>query len=534
MVGLVRSNLVVATGTATSRITGLARIIVFASLVGQTSVADAFEIANNAPNAIYELLIGGVFSASLVPLMVAIFRRNTRQAENDDLNAVFSTALLALIAITTAAVIAAGWIFHLFTLSPADNIDVLEFRQAGTLLTRIFVVQIFFYGVAALCTAVANARGRFVAGAWSPALANLVTIAILLMLPYTGADQPPSIANIANLSPTTWTLGLSTTVGIVVLALVQFAAMRRSGIRIAFRPSMGNDAVRSLLRLSTWSIGYVVANQVALVVIKNLASPGSGFVDAYTKAFVILQLPHGLLAVSIATTFLPRLTEEHARDRQDEFAARISQGVRATILLTLPTSIIAVIAAKPIVTLLLGHGNFDLVAIDSTSRALSGMAIGLVGFSVYLFVLRGFYAKGDTRTPFIINMVENAINITLAVVLVDALDVFGLGLAFAIAYLIGALIAAVWLDLSTPSWSTFDLLVPLARYVVAGGTSAAVVWATTNALPSAGPLDSSFTVLAAAIAGISSFILVLTLLRDGDLRHATRLYLERNTTKSSR
>ena len=73
MVGLVRSNLLVATGTATSRITGLARIIVFASIVGQTSVADAFEIANNAPNAIYELLIGGVFSASLVPLVVAIW-----------------------------------------------------------------------------------------------------------------------------------------------------------------------------------------------------------------------------------------------------------------------------------------------------------------------------------------------------------------------------------------------------------------------------------------------------------------------------
>ena len=534
MVGLVRSNLVVATGTATSRITGLARIIVFASIVGQTSVADAFEIANNAPNALYELLIGGVFSASLVPLVVAIFQRNTRDARNDDLDAVFSTAIVALLAITAIAMLAAGWVFRLFTLSPADDIDVEAFRQAGTVLTRIFVIQILFYGLAALCSGVANARGRFVVGAWSPVLANLVTIAILLLIPYTGADQPPTIANIATLSPTTWTLGLSTTIGILVMALVQFTAMRRSGIRLSFRPSLSNDAVRSLLRLSTWSVGYVVANQMALVVIKNLASPGSGFVDAYTKAFVILQLPHGLLAVSIATTFLPRLAEKHASGRHEEFAARISQGIRATILLTLPASIIAVISAKPIVTLLLGHGNFDSLAIESTSRALSGMAIGLVGFSVYLFVLRGFYAKGDTRTPFIINVIENTVNIVLAIVFVDSLDVFGLGLAFAIAYLVGALIAAVWLDLSTPSWSARDLVVPLARHLMAGGSAAVVAWATSHALPASGPLDSSLTVLATAATGITAFVSVLTLLRDGDVRHLVRLYLERNTTKSSR
>jgi putative peptidoglycan lipid II flippase len=278
----------------------------------------------------------------------------------------------------------------------------------------------------------------------------------------------------------------------------------------------------------------VLANQLALVVIKNLANPGSGFVDAYTKAYVILQLPHGLLAVSIATTFLPRLAEKHASGMHEEFSSRISQGIRATILLTLPASIIAVIAAKPIVTLLLGHGNFDSLAIENTSRALTGMAIGLVGFSVYLFVLRGFYAKGDTRTPFVINVVENAVNITLAIVFVDSLDVFGLGLAFSVAYLIGALIAAAWLDLSTPSWSARDLVLPLARHLVAGGAAAVIVWATTRALPASGPLESSLTVVASAVAGITAFVSVLTLLRDGDLRHLARLYLERNTTRSSR
>ena len=534
MSGLVRSNLLVASGTATSRITGLARIIVFASIVGQTSVADIFEIANNAPNAVYELLIGGVLSASLVPLVVSIMRRDATAIRHRDLDAVYSTSLVLLAIVTTAAVLGAGWIFRIFTLSPSADVDVTAFRSAGTLLTRIFVVQIFFYGITALSSAVLNARGRFTMGAWSPALANLITIGILFLVPLTGADDPPSIANISSMSATTWTLGLSTTLGIAVMALVQWTTMYRAGIRISFRPSFANDSVRELLRLSTWSVGYVLANQLALVVIKNLATPGSGLVDAYTKAYVIFQLPHGLLAVSIATTFLPRLAEKHRAGRNEEFASRISQGIRATILLTLPASIGAVLLAEPLVSLLLGHGNFDLAAIESTSRALRGLAIGLVGFSTYLFVLRGFYAKGDTRTPFLINLVENAINIALAIALVDSLDVFGLGVAFAIAYLSGAVIAAVVLTATTPLWSISHVARPFGRYLVAGSAMSIVTWVTARSLPVEGALQSLKTVLLAGVPGIAAYLVVLVVMRDDDLRHAARLYLERKTTKSSR
>ena len=534
MSGLVRSNLLVASGTATSRITGLARIIVFASIVGQTAVADIFEIANNAPNAVYELLIGGVLSASLVPLVVSIVRRDSTASSHRDLDAVYSTSLVLLAAITAVAVLGAGWIFRIFTLSPSAEVDVAAFRSAGTLLTRIFVVQIFFYGMTALSSAVLNARGRFTMGAWSPALANLITIGILFLVPLTGADNPPSIANISTMSATTWTLGLSTTLGIAVMGFVQWATIHRAGIRISFRPSFRNDSVGELLRLSTWSVGYVLANQLALVVIKNLASPGSGLVDAYTKAYVIFQLPHGLLAVSIATTFLPRLAEMHRAGRSEEFAGRISQGIRATILLTLPASIGAVVLAEPLVSLLLGHGNFNLTAIESTSRALSGLAIGLVGFSTYLFVLRGFYAKGDTRTPFFINLAENAINIALAIALVDSLDVFGLGIAFAIAYLFGAVIAAVVLAATTPMWSITHLARPLGRYVVAGSAMSLVTWVTSQSLSAEGALQSLATVLLAGVPGIAAYLVVLVVIRDQDLRNVARLYLERKTTKSSR
>ena len=75
------------------------------------------------------------------------------------------------------------------------------------------------------------------------------------------------------------------------------------------------------------------------------------------------------------------------------------------------------------------HGQFDPVDSANTARALAGLAIGLAAFSVYLFTLRGFYAHQDTRTPFVMNVVENLLNIVLALLLVGRYGVLGLGLA---------------------------------------------------------------------------------------------------------
>jgi len=180
---------------------------------------------------------------------------------------------------------------------------------------------------------------------------------------------------------------------------------------------------------------------VALVVIKNLAEPGSGNVDAYSKAYAFFSLPHGLLAVSIATTFVPDLARAVAQNSKTEFVSRFNSGLKLTALATIPASLGLFVFAKPLVAALLQYGNFDADAATNTARALTGLSVGLVGFSVYLFILRGFYSYGDTRTPFFINLFENALNILLAILLVERFDVLGLGLAFSSAYLISSIVA---------------------------------------------------------------------------------------------
>ena len=531
MTGLVRSNLVVATGTAVSRLTGLIRIVVFGIIVGQTSLADAFDSANNSPNAIYELLIGGVLSASLVALFAQFIERDDHQdGKEKSQDAIISVSLIALVIITSLAVICAPAIFHIFSLNPAQGIDVQAFRSVGTSLTRIFVFQIFFYGLSALTSALLNARKLFFAAAWSPVLANVVTIGSFLLLPLTSAGSDLSIDSVRNDQTAMWVLGLGTTLGIATMAITQVLVVRRHGFTFSFLPQFRHPAVVKLIQLSTWTLGYVAANQVALVVIKNLASPGSGGVDAYSKAFVLLQLPHGLLAVSIATTFVPDLARMFHRGDHIEFSSTMARGIRLTAMLTFPASVGLFVLSKPLIGLLFQHGNFTDSAAINTARALSGLALGLAGFSVYLFVLRGFYARNDTRTPFFINLVENALNIVFAVALVDRFGVLGLGIAFSIAYIVSAVIALVVLESTEVDIKMSALAFSLLRIASAAAVMGLVVWIVSNAIGSNAGIGSITRVISGTVIGAIAYAMALTALGDQELRS----YLSSKMTRSSR
>lgn len=523
--GLMRSNLTVAAGTAMSRVTGLIRIVIFGIVIGQTALADAFDAANNAPNAVYELLIGGVLSASLVPLF-------TRYLEDDDHEAtesIVSVTLVALVVCTALAVLAAPVIFHLFSLYPAAGIDVVQFRRAGTLLTRIFLVQIFFYGVSALASALLNARRRFFAAAWSPVLANCVTIGFLLLIPLTTTDTPPSLIDVLDRPVFKWLLGLGSTLGIAAMAITMIVAVRCSGVVLRFKPRFSHPAVRRLLALSLWTLGYVAANQIALVVIKNLASPGSGNVDAYAKAMILLQLPHGLLALSIATTFVPDLARFVAKSDSAGFSEHMTYGVRLTALLTFPAAAGLLVLSQPIIGLVLQHGNFNAVASANTSRALVGLSIGLIGFSLYLFVLRGFYAHNDTRTPFFINLGENALNIAFAFLLVGRYGVLGLGLAFSLAYFISAILALFVLHRKVPAFDSISVLRSLWTITLSSCLMAAVVAVSTRFIGSDVGLGALSRVMVGVTVGCLCYWLLLRIFRVGELQMLT----QRKSTESS-
>lgn len=518
----------VAIGTAMSRLTGLLRVIVFGVIIGQTSLADAFDGANNSPNSIYELLVGGLLAASLVPL----FTRFAEDKDDEATETVVSTSLIVLALATIVAIVAAPYIFRLFSLYPSPLVDADQFRRAGTALTRIFLIQIFFYGLTAIGSALLNSRRRFFAAAWAPVLSNIVSITLLFIIPFT-RDGVPDLTDVLNDHTFFWLLTMSSTGGVMAMGLILIPALRKADVPFRFRPNFSHPAVRTMVKLSSWTFGFVVTNQISLVIIKNLAEPGSGNQDAYSKAFTFFMLPHGLLAISIATTFVPELVRRVRAGDIEGFATWTTSGVRWISLLTIPSSVAIVILANPIITALLEHGNFDSVASNNTARALAGFSVGLAGFSVYIFALRGFYAHEDTRTPFYINLFENILNVVLALFLVGRYGVLGLGLAFGIAYMISAVVVLWLLHKKYGAVHWVRLVALLWRTTLASALMGFVVWVLEGLLEAQSDMAQLAELFLCISAGFIVYVGALYVFRVSEVRNVQALLPGRATDVTS-
>jgi putative peptidoglycan lipid II flippase len=478
---LLKDNLVVAAGTALSRITGVARLLAVYGLA--VSLRDVYLQANNTPNIVYELILGGILTATLVPL----FTQHLEEHDEEATSAVVSTTLVALVGLTLVALVVAPALIFLYGSNVDPDIDESQYLRVGVYLSVLFVPQVFFYGAMALGSSLLNARRRFFAAAWAPVLNNLIVVTVLLVAARMGSSAP-TIERVDDELGLLLLLGLGTTSGIAAMALSLLPALRRAGVRIRFRPSLRHPAVRAAGGLSGWTLGYVIANQVAAQTVIVLANGVEGTFTTYQVGFIFFQLPHGLLAVSLMTTFQPDLARAFVQRAWPQFHARLLQGLRLLVSVMVPAAVgyltlaLLVVALGPDTTLFGPGGRFDQAV--PIARALAGFAPGLLGFSVYLFVLRGFYAVQDTRRPFWINAAENVVNIVLALVLIVPLPLLtGLTVAYSIAYISAAALAIAVLLRRLPKG--FDLrgfVATLLRCLAAAAAMAAAVTVTVLAL----------------------------------------------------
>jgi putative peptidoglycan lipid II flippase len=478
---LLRANLLVASGTALSRLTGLVRTSLILVLLADT-LSDAYVNANNTPNMIYELILGGILTAALVPLFTDDLERGDGQ---DGTSAIISFALVALAGVTLIAFVGGPLLILLFG-TGSDPALRDDYVQVGIVLSLLFAPQVFFYGLMAVWSALLNAHNRFMAAAWAPVLNNLVAIATLIVAGSVIADTP-DLATAIDDPTILWILGAGTTLGIALMALSLYPAVRRTGVRLRFRFQPKHPAVRRAIALSGWTLGYVIANQIAVVVIQILAEPGSGGTTRYQVAFQWFQLPHALLAVSIMVTFQPLLGRADSRGDRTEFNRQLLLGFRILGLLIIPAAVGYVALPKGLdARTFVATG--ELAQVLDVTGIIAGFAIGLPGFSTYLYALRGFYAMKDTRTPFFINCVENAINIVAAIAFVRWWGVVGLALAFGVAYNLAAVIAVVVLARRSPGFDLRGLAATWAKLVLAAAVMGGFVYGVVSLMAPASAL----------------------------------------------
>jgi putative peptidoglycan lipid II flippase len=307
-------------------------------------------------------------------------------------------------------------------------------------------------------------------------------------------------------------LGLGTTAGVVAMALVLIPAVRGAGARYRWHWAPRHPAVRKLGRLSGWTVGYVAANQVAFFVVLVLAYRTRADVSIYLAAFTFFQLPHGLLAVSVMTALAPEFAQRHQADDVAGLRASFGTGLRMLLLTMIPAGIGMALLSRPLIRALLDHGDFRASAVAPTADALRAFAIGLLFFSVYLYVVRTFSSMQDTRTPFVLNVVENGVNIVTAFALYEWRGVEGLAWSWTVAYAVGAFAAVVALRRRLGRLDGHAMLATAARVVVALVPAGAAIVAIDRAVGAATFAGAATALVVAGAVGAAVFAIGVQLL----------------------
>jgi putative peptidoglycan lipid II flippase len=494
---LAGATLGMAVGTTLSRVTGVARVIALTTALGGAGFADGYNLANTTPNIVTDIVIGGVLSATFVPVFVDHLATRRGREAWEAISAVVTVTVTVLLVATVAFFILTPEIVHLYTVTN-HNPDVAAQQGEATFLLRWFVPQLTCYGLIALFTALLNTRGKFAMPMFVPIANNLVVIVVLLW--FHAAVPHPSLATMSSHHSALVVLGIGTTLGVVVQTVLLTPSLIRARLHVRFLWRPTHEAMRTITRLAGWTFGWVVANQVALVVILALAdgvtTPGA--VSSYTYAYTFFQLPYGVVAVSVMTAVTPSLAARWAQRDMVAFRHRMAFGLRGILAIIIPSAVGMVLLAHPLINLVLAHGAETSAEADSTAAALALFSIGLPGFCTFLYMVRIFQAMQDTRTAFRLYVVENGINIVFGVLLVGPLGVRGLALSLSIAYTLAALLAMAVVRQRVGGLGGDDLTTPVKRVLAASGVMAAAVVVALNISGA----NSGFGLLARVVAAV--------------------------------
>jgi len=505
-----RSTGVMVAGTMLSRLTGFGRNVALAYAIGQNRLTDAYNVANTTPNIVYELILGGVLSASLVPLFVAHLRKvddgTTGEADPwREISAVFTLVVTVAVLTSLAFVMAAPWIIDLY-LSDSATADQ---RSIATTLLRLFGPQVVFYGLITVTTAVLEARRRFAAPKFAPVTNNIVVIATILALPHVARDL--DVSQFRGDSGGLLLLGLGTTAGVAAMAVAQVVRLGAAGARLRPVWAPGSPMVRRLIRLSGWTVGVVATNQVALWITINLATGAEGAQTAYTNAYIFFLLPHGVYAVSVASAMAPEMAEHWALGDIAGLGRRVVDGLRRTLAVLAPAAVGLAVTAGPLVTAVLQHGRFGADDARTTATTLACFALGLPGFSAFLFLGRVWQSMQETRTMFFLYVLENGLNIVLALVLYGRFGVQGLAASYSIAYTAAALVSLAVLRRRLPGSWTSGLSGWTVRLALVTGAVAASAAGTVVALDAGlapGAARAVIQLACATVVGAGALVLV--------------------------
>jgi len=433
-----------ASGTLVSRVTGFVRVLVLAWVLGFTPIADAFNLSNTVPNMLFDLVLGGIATATFIPVFVERLALDGERRAWKSISSVVTGALIVLAGASVLAWFLAPYIIDGFTFlqrtstahqSAAyvahQHLIATQQRAVATDLLRFFVPQIFFYGVIGVATALLNIRRRFGVATWVPVANNAVCIAVLIWFHL--VDPHPVLADLAGSRDLLW-LGLGTTAGVAIQFLCLVPSLVRSDLwRLSFRLDLKDQAVRAIGRLGSWTLMVVVTNQLSLYVVLAFAFGigGSGPVSDYTYGWSFMQMPYAVVVVSVLGALTPQLAGFATDEDYVGLTERLRFALRQSLVIIIPCSLVLIVLAQPLVGILVErlHASHTW----PVGTVLAVLTAGLPGFTIFQLCVRGLQSMQRARQVFFLYVLDNGLTIALCVVL-GRHSVVGLMAAISIGY----------------------------------------------------------------------------------------------------
>lgn len=433
---LVSRSWAMALATLVSRITGFARIVVLAAILG-AALSSAFSVANQLPNLVAALVLEATFTAIFVPVLARAEQSDPDGGAAFVRRLVTVTTTLLLFA-TVVSVLAAPLLVRLMLgRSPQVN------EPLTTAFAYLLLPQVLAYGLTSVFMAILNTRNVFGPTAWAPVVNNvvaLVTLAVYLVVPGELSVDPVRMGNTKLL-----VLGIGTTLGVYAQTAVLLVALRRE--RISLRPLWGIDErLKRFGAMAAAMVLYVLISQLGLVVGNQIASTAAASGPAiYNYTWLVLMLPFGMIGVTVLTVVMPRLSRNAAAGDTKAVLADLSLATRLTLITLIPIVALMTVGGPAIGSALFAYGHFGGVDAGYLGAAIALSAFTLIPYGLVLLQLRVFYAREQPWTPIVLILVITAVKIAGSVlaphVTHDPQLVAGyLGLANGLGFLAGALV----------------------------------------------------------------------------------------------
>ena len=383
--------------TLVSRVLGFGRWIVQATTVGAGTVAGAYATANQVPNVLYEVVVGGALAATVVPLLAAVAVPSRSRDASRIASGLLGVVLAALTPLALLLAVLADPIAGLLPSSAGADPGLQADLVADFL--RMFAAQVPLYGIGVVLTGVLQACGRFTWPALTPILSSLIVMATYAVFGAMTSDSPGQAGSTA-LS----VLGWGTTAGVAALSLPLLYPVMRLGIRL--RPTLHVDRVIAwrALRLGSAGVWTLVAQQASVLAVLALARSGgrTGTVAVYQYTQAVYMLPYAVMAVPVSTFVYPRLAAAFDSSGHDDGGRAHQYPARAVELASSSTALVAAVALAGSGMLLAASAGAErffalLTDVDGMGPSLAVLSPGLVGYALIYQITRILFAAGRPR-----------------------------------------------------------------------------------------------------------------------------------------